>query len=715
MSVREQTQAPDAPVPGAAAEDQAANVPDAAARLLGRLSVIPALIVMAWLLAGLPLLLAGQFRPVLMLVISVPLAIALLWFGLRWIPGRSHGALPARDPQRARTPWWAVAGVLAVAVAFGVDQMIYHSQFIIVNRDPASYFQFGYWISHHGSLPIPQDAAAFGGTHHVLTFGSFAYYQVGNSVVPQFMAGLPMVLSAAFWAGGVGWAVAVSPVLGACAVLTFGGLVARLAGPRWAPLAALTLAVSMPEMFTSRSDYSEPLTQILFLGGLCLVIDALNSEGTGARVIAGLAGLALGLTLLVRIDGAADVLPLVPYCGLLLLRRRPQVLPLFAGLVVGTAYGLVDGFKLSYPYLDSIRTSLDPLGALVAVVVVVTVVALAVLWRRRLPATAGKWLPNAAAALAVLVTIGFTLRPEFQVVRQKSSAFSQSVMAFYQRLNHLPVDPTRVYWELSMDWVFWYIGVPAVLLATLGAALLARRCLRGEAPATWTLPLVIFAWTIVYTLYYPGITPDQPWASRRLVPAVLPGLILLAVWGLSWVISHLRAMDLDRVLYGGLVFCLLALLVLPGTVTSFGLRVRHGGPVGVKIVADGTAEKTTYRGEVTAVADLCRAIPAHSSVVIVDSGTSNPFTEVVRAMCGEPAAGLSSTSPAKVRQVISGIVAAGRRPVLLAARPVELAPYGAPARQVMRLRTTLDASKLTSPPEGVRPFAVNIWMSLPSP
>ena len=32
----------------------------------------------------------------------------------------------------------------------------------------------------------------------------------------------------------------------------------------------------------------------------------------------------------------------------------------------------------------------------------------------------------------------------------------------------------------------------------------------------------------------PAITPDQPWASRRLVPAVLPGFILLAVWALSW-------------------------------------------------------------------------------------------------------------------------------------------------------------------------------------
>ena len=52
--------------------------PDAAGRLLGRLSVLPALLAMAWLLAGLPLLLLGRFTPVLMLVVSVPLAALLL-------------------------------------------------------------------------------------------------------------------------------------------------------------------------------------------------------------------------------------------------------------------------------------------------------------------------------------------------------------------------------------------------------------------------------------------------------------------------------------------------------------------------------------------------------------------------------------------------------------------------------------------------------------
>src|SRR6202044_509934 len=124
-----------------------------------------------------------------------------------------------------------------------------------------------------------------------------------------FMAGLPMVLAAGFWVGGAGTAVLLAPVLGACAILTAGGLAGRLVGPRWGPLAALVLALSLPEHFPSRSTYSEPLTQILLLGGLCLVVDSLTGDETGARVRAALGAHALGLTLLVRLDGQSDILP----------------------------------------------------------------------------------------------------------------------------------------------------------------------------------------------------------------------------------------------------------------------------------------------------------------------------------------------------------------------------------------------------------------------
>jgi hypothetical protein len=686
--------------PGAASQ-RTGPPPGAAGRLLGRLSVLPTLLAMAWLLAGLPLLLAGRFTPVLMLVVSVPLAVLLIIPGLRWIPGRWQSALP-QAPQQARTPWWTVAGVVAVAAAFGAHQLIYHSQQIIVERDPASYMQFAYWIAHHGSLPIPQARAAFGGTHQLLHFDSLAFYQVGGNVVPQFMAGLPMVVAAGFWAGGVGAAVLVPPLLGACAVLTFGGLAARLTGPRWAPLAALVLALSLPEQFTSRSAYSEPLAQILFLGGLCLVIDSLAAEGRAARVLAALGGLALGLTLVVRIDGASDILPVIPYCGILLLSRRRQAVPLLIGLLAGALYGVVNGLVLSRPYLATISSSLKPLAAIAAVVVVVTAVVLVVRWRRGLPEIRSGWLPNAAAALAVLILIGLAVRPYLQPVRHRSAA---------QAAAHVRVNPPSVFWAMSLDWVFWYIGVPAVLLGTLGAALLARRCLRGRVPA-WTLPLMVFAWIIVTVLARPAIVPNQPWASRRLVPGVLPGLILLAVWAVAWLAGWLRQRGYDRVTQAGLATVCSVALVLPAAVTSFGLGVATGGPLGVRPVAHGLALKRTYAGEIAAVDRMCAAIPPGSSVVIIDGQTAAWFSQVVRGMCGEPVAWMNG-QPADIRQVVSAIRRAGRRPVLLGAGRSQVTPYG-PAREVLALRTREDTRLRTAPPKTTKPRPIAVWMTEPA-
>jgi hypothetical protein len=690
----------------AAGGDRPAQAPSAAGQLLGRLSVLPALLAMAYLLAGLPLLMLGWFTWPLMLAVSVPLAAAALVTGLRWIPDRWPGALPLHASGPARTPWWAPAGVIAVALAFGAMQMIYHSQQIIIVRDPASYIQFAAWIAHHGSLPIPQSRAAFGGTHHLLTFASPAYYQVGGSIVPQFMAGLPMVLAVGFWAGGVSGAVLLAPVLGAAAVLTFGGLAARLAGPRWAPLAALVLALSLPEQYTSRSTFSEPLAQILFLGGLCLVIDSLTASGTAARVTAGLGGLALGLTILVRIDGISDILVVIPYGGLLLITRRPQAVPLLAGLAVGGLFGVADGLLLSWPYLIHIKSVLLPLALVTSVVVIATAVAVLVLRWRGLPTASWgrmrtRWLLNAAAVAPFAILAGLAVRPYVHPVPVLPGVRPRiRAITFHH------------YQQLSLHWVVWYLGVPAVALGALGAAVLARRCLRGETP-TWTLPLLTFGWIIVTVLYRPAIVPHQPWASRRLVPGVLPGLILLAVCGASWLIAWCRRHDYGPVAAGVIPVCAAALLV-PAAMTTFGLGIKDGGPLGIRPVADGWALKATEAGEIAAVRRMCAALPTNSSVVTISGRVSGEFTEVVRGMCGYPTAVLRNPTPTSVAQVVRGIEQAGRRPVLLAGGRSQLTPYGNAMKEIMALDTTQEQGLETRPPWTTAAMHMTVWILEPA-
>ena len=282
---------------------------------------------------------------------------------------------PKPNP-KPRPQWWPLVATVAIAVAFTAWQMAERTEQIIYLRDPATYLQVAYWIAHHGYLPIPDSVAAFGGPHPGLSFASSNYYPRGTGIVPQFMTGTPLVLAAGIWLHGIKAALLVTPLIGGCAVLSFGGLAGRLAGPGWAPAAAAVLALSLPEQYTSRGTFSEPLAQVLMFGGLCLLADSLTvNRNPGKKpdwpgqdkVLAALAGLALGLTILVRIDGLSDILPAVPFLGVLLAARRRQAVPFGVALVVGVGYGLADGYLKSRPYLDLEAPSLRPLGYIVAI------------------------------------------------------------------------------------------------------------------------------------------------------------------------------------------------------------------------------------------------------------------------------------------------------------------------------------------------------------
>ncbi|MFC7568851.1 hypothetical protein ACFQU9_37510 [Actinomadura namibiensis] len=684
-----------------------------AGRVLTRISVAPALLIVAWLAVSLPLLMAGWFRPLPVIGLFLPLAAGALWLGLRERPGQA-----AREP--VGTPRWATAGVLAAGLVFLVVELALVSEQIVPRRDPASYVQFAVWLSEHGSLPIPQDRAAFGGGDPALTYGSPAFYQRGESIVPQFMAGLPMVLALGHWLGGMTGLLAVAPVLGACAVVAFGGLAARLVGPRWAPAAALLLAVTLPMLWAARSSYSELVALLLFLGGLSLLHDARNADVAAARGRAFLAGLALGLIVLVRIDGLRDVLPVLAFAGLLTVTGVAWGVPtpfsrrvgyaLGGGLLLGVGAGLAEGFVLSRPYLEYLSDSLDPLLMISAAAVVLTAALVLALRNRRtgpvLLRAAGRLsrppFPTAVAVLTVLVTVGFAVRPLVQtVVRVPVSQPDKDTAAyieFLQRFEKLPVDGARQYYENSLIWVAWYAGVPALLAATIGSALLARRLLRGRDPQ-WLLPLAVVAWTSVTTLWRPGITPDQPWASRRFLPVVIPGLLLIALWATARAVRAYRR-------------------------NGHGPRATRAVAVGAVTVlavpALGMAIPSFYppveRGSVAGVAGLCRQIGGGKrSVVIVDKLTGERFSQVVRGMCGRPAARtVAGARPDDVRRIIDRIRAAGRTPVVLGAKPDDVAPYGRP-RHALKLRARQDGHTLVSPPHGTWTYNVDVWLAEPAP
>ncbi|HEV3291073.1 MAG TPA: hypothetical protein VG123_19010 [Streptosporangiaceae bacterium] len=716
-------------------------------------TVLPALAIAAWLLAGLPLLLAGRFLPVPMVLISVPVAVGLVILTGRHIPGRWPGHGPGeREPGADRdgssgreagadreaggerdggdqaggsgwAAWLGLAGTIAVAAGFAVWQFHANSPELLTDRDPGAYFQFGYWIAEHGSLPIPAMLTAFGGSHSGLTFASFAFTSQGSAVVPQLTAGLPITLAAGLWVSGIAGGVAMSPLLGAFGVVTVGGLTGRLAGPQWAPAGAFLLALTLPEAYTSRSAFSEVLAQILLFGGLCLVVDSLLARRP--QVLAAVGGFLLGLSVLAEIRSLLYLLPVIVFLGVLLAGRRPQGLPFEAGLLVGAGYGLAGGYLLAGPMMAALAPQLGRIALAAAAFLVVTAAGTAVAMagparRRAVWLLAGRplrWLPEAAAAVVVLAAAGFLVRPYVQTVTGAANPY----VAALQRIAQLPVDPRRLYAEDSFYWLIWYLGAPALLLGVAGLAMLTQRCLRAlitwrdpsRVARVWALPLLIIGWGAVTVLWRPGTTPDQPWASRQLVPVLIPGLVVPAIWVCSWLAARARERGAGTAAVTAVVVCLVAALAVPPTATLFGIGARPASSPALRPAHGGLAFVRTGTGVMPAVRQLCAALPQNSSVLLLDQVSAREFSQVIRGMCGVPAAVMAGAAPSQVDAVVGEITRGGRRAVLLAASPAELSPYRPAPRRVLALSTVQDAHVLTQPPASGWPVRYVLWMSGP--
>jgi hypothetical protein len=739
-------------------------------RAFAAITVAPALIAIAWLVPGTGMLLAGRLLPLPMVIIFVPLALVLCYLAARRLPAswpRFIHADPDAGPAAGReadVPAAALLAALVIAAGFGLWQAVLRSEQVFVTGDPGVYLQYGYWIAQHGTARIPESAAAFGGAGG-LDFATPGFAASGGSLRPAFLPGLPLVLAGGTWLGGLGGALLMPAVVGGCALLSFAGLVGRLCGAWWAVAGELVLAACLPEVFTARAPFSEPLVQVLLFGGLCLFIDALVVR---RRALAALAGLALGLTVLASIASVAVLLPAFPVLALLIAARRPQAWSFGAGLVAGVAIGLGTARVLARAYLLTLAAPLHLIGlcvigcyALTALLLLLAVPPVRALVRRVLayqvrvigfkgqvslmPSLGGvaQWL---ALVLPVAVLVGLAERPYLQTVRGQTDPAMIRAVAALQRSEGLAVDGLRQYYESSLHWVLWYIGAPALLLACAGAAVLGRRsveALLGERPRAsaaaspppavapspalpsavglWGLPLAVVAWSVVTVLWDPAVVPWQPLGSHRLVPVVLPGLVLLGVWMSSWAASRASAFGASRAALAVVGTCCVLALALPALETTLnpGLSTLPTDAGAAKLQLRGAGTSATYGGSLAAAAALCAAIGPSASVLFTGASTAATFAPVVRGLCGQPAAlvvaGPSAAAPAaQLAQAASSVVRAGRRPVLVGPTKASVTLPGTVPRLAFALRTEGDAESLTTAPTGTWPVTYSAWLAVPA-
>lgn len=509
-------------------------------------------------------LLVGQFRPVLV----IPLAIVAVVLTARMVPqapGTSRAAL-------------AGAGIaLLMAMAWYLVQRGYTAEMIGLDRDPAQYTLSALYLMHHPTPDVAIDPALPALAAQVP--GLLTDFLLGNTGAVNHIQGndlLPGLLAFSGWLRGPAGVFSGNVAIGALALLSVYALARRILGPLWGLLPMMLLTVTMPLAAFSRMPYTEPTALVFVCGMLVALWVALNRRSL--RLFA-LAGVFAGATMMARIDGGLTMVAGLSALSLVAIgpvsaeRRREGRMAMLVftwGALPAAALGWLDLVVHSPKYLSGLAGELYPvlaampviLGLGVGLSLLRSVTGRSAAWM----AVHGRGLGLLAGTLVALACAAMVTRPWWLVqhfVKNRDGGDYVGAVAARQKLEGLPIDGTRSYDEMTINWIAWYFGWVVVVAALLGAVAIAIRfCRQRDARllVVWVIPVLV---GLVY-LNRIAITPDQIWALRRLVPVVLPAVAISAVYALRAVVAAVpRSLPAASAVRTAGVIAALVLVLLP--------------------------------------------------------------------------------------------------------------------------------------------------------
>lgn len=398
------------------------------------------------------------------------------------------------------------------------------AEYVINSRDPGVYTLFAARLARAGEL-FHHDALVglVSGFHEFVEGRKYpGFFILGEDlIVPQFFPGPFALLGFGALLGGVWGALFVVPVLGALSVGVAFALGRELFGTRAGLIGGALLAAGYAQIWWSRHPSSEVMAQLFVLGGLWLAVRFVRNPEPLTGL---LAGLLLGCATLVRVDGflAAAALPAL-FAWDLAARRplRPWVYPLAPLALCGAAALLylntVGGRYLYILYAEhGLR---EALRAAPFALAGAGLLAAGLVWARH---RWGRGLEAWGAARGGRVAVGIAL-----------AVVAASLWAYFvmpEPWESLPENLRgfNAYRTQVVVRMVWFITPAVAALALAGLVLAARRPERG---------LVVFAGAVlafgVLYVAVPNVAPDLPWATRRFVPAVFPGVCLLAGYAVS--------------------------------------------------------------------------------------------------------------------------------------------------------------------------------------
>jgi len=317
----------------------------------------------------------------------------------------------------------------------------------------------------------------------------------------------------------------VTPLFGALSLVMVYFLGKRLFGPSAGALAAIWLLLSFPQLHFSRAPYAEVVGQFFVVAMVYALVAYLQTRRT-SFIVMGLVALAVSFA--ARLD-VILTLPAVLFFLFILVRRRDTggIVASLLGLVAVLGYTLL---TVNRPYVGAMQELLfaaqlrglahpQVLTALLSGGLLALGAILVAL--RRVSVLPRSYLVSGGMILILVLVVGYALH-----IRPLTPEYMWSRGQYFETHNN---EIMAIAAQYVSPLLFW--------LAAGGASLVIwRQRLFSEQGL-----LVVFVISLASVFFWKYTTGRiYPVALRRLLPEVLPGMMLLGASALIWLAQHRR-------------------------------------------------------------------------------------------------------------------------------------------------------------------------------
>jgi hypothetical protein len=490
--------------------------------------------------------------------------------------------------------------VLVGSMMWGLVNYRYASENVFVDRDPAAYaVTAAIVVEQSGASIVPNlDFVAI----NDISSNSPGFVDSGKAngeIQGHGQKFYPVLLGVIGKLVGPEAVVRMNVLFGAAAMLAFFGFASRLLRPYWAGLATALLSLTLPFIYFSRDTYTEPMTLMLVFSGLTVLWMAQKSTNTLLWV---LAGLVFGASLLVRIDSyliVSGVLVGLFSQKLFLsnsvtkrwLRDFSLMLAGILGLALASIFELI---SLSLPYYRGHSGLLKMQIIAIGLMLVLGFIALFIKARYGLFNRINLSPASKLVAVITIILFSFILllisRPLWYTPGAENL---NSLVASLQAAEGDMSSEPRNYAELTMFWVYWYLGGLVSFLSAAGLVVFLYTVRNKDIKYLMVFMLAFLSTAVLY-FNLPKITPDQIWAVRRFLPIIFPSLILFAFS----LVNYLDSKYIQRFPFPKIAIFLVSVALLASPLYTAHRYVRH---------ADSR--------QLTFLKDTCDAIPEDSVVL----------------------------------------------------------------------------------------------------